>query len=230
MILDALFLAAHPDDVELFCGATAAKLGASGAHVELVDLTAGEKASNGTVQGRRKASLEALRLLGARGERPVLGLPDGGLDSGDEGQLGQLVEFLEEHPSRLLFAPWPDDRHPDHVAAGEMARVAQRLLGERRAEQLLFYAAHRGVPEHLYVDVTEQMEAWLGAVNCYADQFAATTDSIPTPINRPDFLPAQKERRRQWGRESGFEFAEAFALDDATRRTNALDLLGEVAS
>jgi hypothetical protein len=44
MKLDALFFAAHPDDVELSCGGTAAKLVKSGKKIGITDLTQGELA------------------------------------------------------------------------------------------------------------------------------------------------------------------------------------------
>jgi bacillithiol biosynthesis deacetylase BshB1 len=228
MTLDALFLAAHPDDVELFCGGTVARLSALGAKLALVDLTAGEKASNGTVEGRRAASLEAARLLGVESERKVLGLPDGGLDAGDSAHLGSVVQFLRENPCRLLFAPWPMDRHPDHVAAGELARKARLQLDTEdgtRPERVVHYAAHQEAPEHLFVDVTESMPAWRSAVACYADQFVASTGSKPTPINSPEFMPAQEARRRAWGEKAGCDFAEAFALDGILKIDDPIEFL-----
>jgi bacillithiol biosynthesis deacetylase BshB1 len=229
MKFDALFLAAHPDDVELFCGATVAKLALAGAGIGFVDLTAGEKASNGSVEGRRKASIAASRILGARGDRAMLGLPDAGLNGEDAAQLACLVDFLGGNPSRLLFAPWPEDRHGDHVAAGELAKKALSHpdLDGRRPERLVFYAAHHDAPEHIYVDVTEQMQLWRDAVACYEDQFVAAPGTTPTPINDPGFLPSQEERRRAWGRRAGCEYAEAFALEAAPVAFTPLALLGE---
>jgi LmbE family N-acetylglucosaminyl deacetylase len=42
MKLDVLAIGAHPDDVELSCGGTVAKLAAQGYRVGLVDITEGE--------------------------------------------------------------------------------------------------------------------------------------------------------------------------------------------
>ena len=45
--LDVLVFGAHPDDVELGCGGTVAKMVASGAKLAIVDLTRGELGTKG---------------------------------------------------------------------------------------------------------------------------------------------------------------------------------------
>lgn len=223
--LDALFLAAHPDDVELFCGGTVAALTSRGADIALLDLTAGEKARNGTPESRRAASLRAAEILGVRHERDMLGLPDGGVDAADARQRDALSQYLRQRPTRLLFAPWPEDRHPDHVAAGELARSIWEGGGHAQ-DGLLFYPTHQDPEAHLYMDVSDQMARWRAAVDSYADQFVADGDSLPTPINRPEFLPSQEERRRRWGALAGCRFAEAFAVAPRADMSELLERLG----
>lgn len=130
--VDALFLSPHPDDVELFCGGTVARLVEAGSEVAIVDLTRGEMSSNGTVEERREASLRAAEILGVKEEREVLGFPDGGVKEHDAQQLKVLVELLRVRRPQLLFAPYGVDRHPDHVAAGALARRAIFFAGLSR--------------------------------------------------------------------------------------------------
>mgnify|MGYP000722382464 FL=1 len=52
MKLDILAIGAHPDDVELGCGATLAKEIANGKKVGIVDLTRGELGTRGTEETR----------------------------------------------------------------------------------------------------------------------------------------------------------------------------------
>ena len=54
MKIDVLAFGAHPDDVELGCGATLAKLISNGKSVGIIDLTKGELGTNGTVEIRMK--------------------------------------------------------------------------------------------------------------------------------------------------------------------------------
>ena len=52
MKLDILAIAAHPDDIEMCCGATIAKETSRGKKVGVVDLTRGDLGTRGTVETR----------------------------------------------------------------------------------------------------------------------------------------------------------------------------------
>ena len=56
MKLDILAIGAHPDDVELGCGATLAKEISNGKKVGILDLTRGELGTRGTAETRDKES------------------------------------------------------------------------------------------------------------------------------------------------------------------------------
>ena len=220
---DALFFGAHPDDVELFCGASVACLARAEHRVMIADLTRGELASNGTPEQRRQESLRAAAALGALEERPVLGLPDGGVDPQDPVQVEAVVALLRRVRPQLVVAPWPRDRHPDHEAAGALIRRAHFLAGVRafaprvgvahRSRRLLFYPCHEEVVVQLLLDVGSGMEAWQRAVETYHAQFFRDAQSVATPINRPGFIDAARARRAHWGNLCGVDHAEGFLHD-----------------
>ena len=54
MKLDILAFGAHPDDVELGCGGTLAKLISDGKSVAIVDLTQGELGTRGSIEIRHQ--------------------------------------------------------------------------------------------------------------------------------------------------------------------------------
>jgi len=62
--LDFLAFGAHPDDVELGCGATIAKLVSQGKKVAIVDLTRGELGTRGSAEIRTNETKEASKILG----------------------------------------------------------------------------------------------------------------------------------------------------------------------
>src|SRR5205085_5897049 len=64
--LDVLAVAPHPDDLELTCGATLAKLARQGYRVGILDLTTGEPTPRGS---------EEIRAREAEAARQVLGVP-----------------------------------------------------------------------------------------------------------------------------------------------------------
>jgi N-acetylglucosamine malate deacetylase 1 len=63
MELDILAIGAHPDDVELGCGATITKEIANGKTVGIIDLTRGELGTRGTAETRDSEANEAAKIL-----------------------------------------------------------------------------------------------------------------------------------------------------------------------
>jgi len=101
---DVLAVGAHPDDVELGCGATVGRLAASGRPVAIVDLSAGEAATRGTPEGRRQEAQAAAELLGLLW-RECLGLPDGRLDQASPDQTAAVVAVLRVAAPRVMLVP-----------------------------------------------------------------------------------------------------------------------------
>src|ERR1700722_3553530 len=103
IMVDILAFGAHPDDIEFGCGGILAKAVGRGHTVLFVDLTSGEKGSNGTPAIREKEAREAARLVGA--ERLFLGFVDCEIVDTYEGRL-KLVQVLREYKPRLVLAPF----------------------------------------------------------------------------------------------------------------------------
>ena len=55
--MDVLAIGAHPDDVDMICGGTLAKLVAGGRAVAIVDLTRGEMGTRGSPEIRAREAL-----------------------------------------------------------------------------------------------------------------------------------------------------------------------------
>ncbi|HEY0038638.1 MAG TPA: PIG-L family deacetylase, partial [Longimicrobium sp.] len=81
--VDLLAIAAHRDDVELLCGGTMAKTAAQGYRTGMLDLTAGERGTDGCAQLRGAEAEAAARVLGVTARRNA-GLPDAGLENTPE--------------------------------------------------------------------------------------------------------------------------------------------------
>ena len=83
MKVDILFIAAHPDDVELCCAGTIFKHIDQGATVGIVDMTQGELGTRGTAEIRLIEATKAAEIMGVS-FRENLGLRDGFFDFSDE--------------------------------------------------------------------------------------------------------------------------------------------------
>src|SRR3954462_564415 len=62
--LDVLAVGAHPDDLEILCGGTLAKLVKQGYRVGMIDLTSGEPTPRGTPETRAAEAEAARAILG----------------------------------------------------------------------------------------------------------------------------------------------------------------------
>ena len=79
MKIDLLFIAAHPDDVELCCAGTVFSHIAQGYTVGIVDLTAGELGTRGTAAIRAEEAANASSIMGIsfrENRLLILGGPD----------------------------------------------------------------------------------------------------------------------------------------------------------
>ncbi len=238
---DVLAFSAHPDDADLFCGATLAAWARGGLRVCLVDLSAGELATNGSVEERRSESLAAAAALGVDSPREVLGLPDGGIDHRDAAQLQRVVRTLRTAAPTVVVAPWREDRHPDHRECSELVRAAffwsgvsrydQDASVARRPRNLIYYPCHSEAPVTHHVDVEGTIDRWEAAVDCYATQVERGGARRPTHLNRTEFREGLRARRRRWGETAGVKWAEAFVIEgglalDPRSLVSAVDRIG----
>jgi bacillithiol biosynthesis deacetylase BshB1 len=180
-LFDAMCVGAHPDDVEIGMGATVAKLAREGKRVVIVDLTNGEPTPHGTPERRAAESAEAARILGA--ERLTLTQSNRYLFDTVEART-ELAEAIREYRPRTLFIPYPDDAHPDHVAATSICVAARfyakftktDMTGEPHFPERIYryMAVHqRIVAEPSFIlEVGEDLETKLEALGAYESQFA----------------------------------------------------------
>lgn len=223
--VDLIFFGAHPDDVELSAGGTVAKSVKDGLAVGIVDLTRGEMGTRGTPQIRRREAQNAAKALGAS-FRLSLDFQDGNLQTGREQEL-QIIEVLRTCRPRLVIAPWPDDRHPDHTRTGRIVTEASFYSGLRaletgleahRPQTVLYYLQNYMVPPSLVVDVTKTWKTKMKAVAAFKSQFHDPRSKEPqTFISDPKFLGMIEARGRHFGALIGVEYGEAFVSKQPPR-------------
>lgn len=176
--VDVMAIGAHPDDIEFGCGGILAKIHAEGKSSVLVDLTSGEKGTNGTPEERRKEGMQAAKIVGAK--RLFLDFPDCEVFDTYEGRL-KLTQVIREYRPRLILAPlWKGEmNHPDHLATGLMARYAFRYA--RLKNILPEWPIHNsgGIMHYLYptiesvdflIDITDYVEIWKKMMACHVTQ------------------------------------------------------------
>ncbi len=205
-------IGAHPDDQELGMGGTIARLASQGHEVTLIDLTDGEPTPKGSVERRRDEAEVAARILGA--SRMQIGLTNREI-ADDAASRALVARAIRETRPEILFAPHPDDAHPDHIAASQLvdaARFAAKYVhsaipGDPWYAPRLFhyYSIHlKSIPQPSFLaDTTGFASRKREAILAYRSQFV---DHEP---NRavPDWIDAQGI---YFGSRIGTESAEAF--------------------
>jgi bacillithiol biosynthesis deacetylase BshB1 len=235
--LDILAIGAHPDDVELGCGATLAKEIANGKKVGILDLTRGELGTRGTAEIRDKEAAKAAEILGVA-VRKNLEFLDGFLVNNPASQL-EIIKIIRKYKPEVVFCNAIDDRHIDHPKAAKLASDACFLSGLRKIETIFMGNKQEAWrPKHVYhymqwknitpdfvVDVTGFMEKKMEAIMAYESQFYNPKTNEPeTPISSQNFLDSLTYRARDLGRLTGVEYAEGFNVERYITVNSVFDL------
>jgi bacillithiol biosynthesis deacetylase BshB1 len=230
MSIDLLVFGPHPDDIEIGLGGTVARHAAAGHQVGLCDLTEGELSSNGTVEARRAEAAAAARVLGAS-FRENLKWPDGGIER-TPALLHSAVAIIRRHRPRTIAIPYWRDRHPDHVDASRVLRVAAFKSGLRRyapdadpwrPDWICYYFINDSATPSFVVDVSADYQRKRDALDCYKSQFApAEADAIPTRLTHATFRQLVESRDAQFGALAGVAFAEGIVVREPISRSGLL--------
>ena len=222
---DVVAFGPHPDDVELCCGGTIAKLCAAGYKVGVVDLTQGELGSQGSIETRAEEARAASNVLGLS-FRENLKLPDGGLQFSNE-QVQIIVKTLRELRPEIVLVPYHQGRHPDHVAASELLTKASFLSGLKnyktqdanevfRPKQVLYYQMRYQFSPSILINISEFKEKKLEAINCYKSQVVRDSSHQNDPdaplISSPLSVSSLQARDQYYGAMIGVKSAEPFFL------------------
>ena len=220
-----LFIGPHPDDIEIGCGATAAKLAAEGKQVTFLILTDGRYGDgfSGGIKGdelvslRKQESIASAAKLGVKDVR-FLDLCDGGFYDYEDMVRG-IAKTAGECGPELIFAPDPytgRECHIDHLNAGRAAAhvayfcpypgIMSRL--EADAADVKGIAFYMTAKPNRYVRVTKDMfrlqnEALFG---CHTSQFP---EGIPETKQLQMYL---KLRSADFGFRSMCRHAEGFRV------------------
>lgn len=226
MKVDILAIGAHPDDVELGCGGTVAKLISEGKTVAIVDLTQGELGTRGTNFTRAEEAANSAKILGIS-SRENLKMKDGFLTNSEEHQL-QIVKIIRKYQPEIVLANAIDDRHPDHAKAAKLVSDACFLSGlvkietvsegenqkPWRPKQIFHYIQWKNIAPDFVIDISNFMEKKIEACLAFKTQFYDPNSTEPmTPISTKDFLESLTYRAQDLGRLSGVQFAEGFTTE-----------------
>jgi len=189
--LHVIAVGAHPDDVEIACGGTLAKLVTQGYRVGIIDLTDGEPTPNSPGPDVRLAEAEAAaKALGVH-VRINLDLPNRRLFDTFEHRVALAKQFRIWRPRLVMgFGAKTPMASPDHFQAMQITDAAvfysrltkwdeyfDGLPVHAVSRQMYFRLAVEpdlipGEPSHITVDIAATLDAKIASVLCYQTQFA----------------------------------------------------------
>ncbi len=217
--------AAHPDDAEIGMAGTIAKMCSEGNEVIICDFTQGEMGTRGTKETRKKEAEESAKILGIF-ERINLKLPDGGLKI-DDSYIRKVVNVIRDYRPKVIFAPYFNDRHPDHIAAGEIVKRAYFFSGAAKYEcdsknghyrptKLFYYPLAYDFEPSFVVDITDYIDKKISAIKAFGTQFYNPESNGPqTLISSKMFLEYLIARSRTTGFKIRKEYGEAFITEES---------------
>ncbi len=218
---DLLAFGAHADDVEIGMGGTMAKYSHQGYNVAICDLTKAELSSNGTVELREKEANKAQEILGVK-KRVQLDLPDRGIFITPD-HINKAVSIIREFRPQIVFAPYYEDRHPDHGNCATLIKEAIFSARIKNYEDELKLPAHKVDAFYYYmingfhkpsfiVDISNEIELKVKALNAYESQFTKQPKSVETPLTN-GYIESVLARESLYGKEVGVEYGEGFISD-----------------
>lgn len=186
--LDVLAVAPHPDDLEILCGGTLAKLVKQGYKVGIFDLTSGEPTPRGTPETRKKEAEDARCILNIP-VRVNVELPNRVLMDGPEARFALATQFRRYRPGIIIVATGRTPAaSPDHLQGGLIGEAARFYSQLTKWDERFAGTAPYRVPHLVYapfpfdaeqrhwhgqfvVDISDTIDVKIAAVKAYESQF-----------------------------------------------------------
>lgn len=222
-----LFVGPHPDDIEVACGGTVARLARMGKKITFLIVTDGcvgsvdpVLAAEQIVEIRKDEALKSARLLGVDDVR-FLTYEDGGDYSVEDVTKDVVSVILDVKPSVVLCPDHiaPSECHPDHLKVGKSVTDAVfHATWDKLTKRMGFDGAVKGINiayyytahPNGYVGVTKTAKLHIDAISCHRSQF--TADDINA------FKMYFSLRERRFGLRCGKMRAEGFRILSPTHQ------------
>lgn len=226
--VDLLVIDAHPDDAEICCGGTIAKLTKEGGTVAIIDCTRGEMGTRGNPDLRLHEAINATKILGIH-HRINLGMMDGFIEESPE-YLYEIIKYIRKFRPKIIITHPPFERHPDHEAVHKLVRNAlfksglkkihTEIGGEAqdvyRTRKIFCFMQSYPFESHpdFYVDISNYQDIKIKAIEAFSSQVYVegkdNAGEAPTKLSSLDFREELIARGRYFGGLIGTKYAEAF--------------------
>lgn len=229
MKLDILVFASHPDDAELAMGGTIAKFVKASCKVGIVDLSRGEMGTRGSEEIRKKEAEDASKILGIS-TRENLALPDGKLKLNDN-YVSEVIKQIRHFRPKIIFAPYFNDRHPDHIGTSKIVKEAFFFSGLKkivteyegsiqnpfRPNKIFYYMQYYEFTPSFICDISDTFETKMRSIKAFSTQFfneENKSDEPETFISQLNFIKFIEARAKYFGFKIGKDYGEPFFSEE----------------
>ena len=232
--LDVAAVAPHPDDLEILCGGTLAKLVKQGYKVGIFDLCSGEPTPRGSSETRKLEAEKARQALNVP-VRVNLDLPNRVLMDGPEARYRLATELRRYRPKILIAGAGrtpaaSPDHHQSHLIAeagrfySQLTKWDDRFDGTPpyRVPHLVYAlfptdAEQRHWHSTFVIDITDTFDQKMTAIEAYESQF--------DPERMAKVRHFVGSANGYHGARCGFMYGELFALPHPVPADNLFTLI-----
>jgi N-acetylglucosamine malate deacetylase 1 len=230
--MNILAVGAHPDDLEISCAGTLAKMKQAGHEVLLCHASSGDKGhyeipAEELIPMRRKEAQQAGELIGC----PVVSLrmKDGEIFSEDESARTAFIDLIRSVEPDIVITHAPNDYMPDHVAVSKLVfdttftatlpAFSNRYPIAKKVPALFYMDNLSGIDFQptIYVDVSDTFAMKLNMLRQHQSQLVWLKEHDNVDI--VDFVETLGKLR---GIQAGCAYAEGFIQHMAWTRPNAI--------
>ena len=233
--LDVIAVGAHPDDVEIACGGTLARLTQLGYQVGIIDLTNGEPTPGCDDPEVRLAEATAAAGLLGVALRRTLEFPNRRLFDSFESRVALATEFRRYRPRIVIgFGDKTPTASPDHWQAMQITDAAVFYSKLTKWDdqfdgtaphtinaQLYFQLSWEPTltalaASHFVMDISETLDRKMDSIRCYKTQF---------PPHKQRVLTRTEAAARQVGASAGYAAGELFVCTRALGTSDLVSLM-----
>ena len=220
--LDALAIAAHPDDIEITCGGLLINMSKQGRNTGALDLTRGEMGTFGTQADRDAEAIAAGESMGLS-YRNNLSMPDSAVTYNQENKL-KIAQVIRDTKPELVILPHWEQRHPDHLACTKLGYDACFLAGLKKVDlngephrprKIIYISYSRTADYSFLVDISDSFEQKCDAVRAYKSQFDNPENAKRIFQPGLDVFEYMETKAKFLGQLAGVKFAESYFIKES---------------
>ena len=204
--MNILFVGAHHDDLEVSVGGSVRRWVDDGHRVVSVIFTSSTWIAPDGTRFRDPDTIERYAQNAAK----ILGYTQISLNDSacfelryTDSRVTALLGVINEYAIDTLVTLSPNDAHPDHRAASEIAINASRKMSRVLLSRVSWNSYPIKFAPTFFVDITDQLETKSAALQCYEDEYARTGHLWEQFI---------RSTAQLYGLEAGCEHAEGFEV------------------